>query len=201
MSKVAHVLAGRGGKTRSMGSIPGSSPLNEAVHVWRESTSRFTCTSLSSSSSVTSSSGGAPPFASIIPVKRHRGEPGHSRDTHGRTRTHGPHRRTSQPSKPTNAQPARQRDDRSRGRLNSRSAASPEPTAPRGRSYREFHPGVFEQGKGCKFRDCFARLRAKPRACAFCLVSLLRSARARARRARARVEGNLAPRAQKPRAL
>jgi len=66
MSKVAHVLAGRGGKTRSMGSIPGSSPLNEAVHVWRESTSRFTCTSLSSSSSVTSSSGGAPPFARII---------------------------------------------------------------------------------------------------------------------------------------
>jgi hypothetical protein len=64
-----------------------------------------------------------------IPVKRHRGEPGHTRDTRdtrthgtrGRTKAHGPHRRTSQPSKPTNnTHPARQRDDRSRGRLNSR---------------------------------------------------------------------------------
>ena len=33
-----------------------------------------------------------------VPVKRHRGEPGHTRDT----RAHGSHRRTSQPSKPTN---------------------------------------------------------------------------------------------------
>ena len=32
-----------------------------------------------------------------VPVKRHRGEPGHTRDT----RAHGSHRRTSQPSKPT----------------------------------------------------------------------------------------------------
>ena len=44
-----------------------------------------------------------------------------TQDTHGtrgRTKAHGPHRRTSQPSKPTNnTQPARQRDDRSRGRL------------------------------------------------------------------------------------
>ena len=38
------------------------------------------------------------------PVKRHRGEPGHTRDTHGthgthgRTRAHGSHGRTSQPS-------------------------------------------------------------------------------------------------------
>ena len=64
-----------------------------------------------------------------VPVKRHRGEPGHTRDTRdtrthgtrGRTKAHGPHRRTSQPSKPTNnTYPARQRDDRSRGRLNSR---------------------------------------------------------------------------------
>ena len=52
------------------------------------------------------------------PVKRHRGEPGHTQDTQTQThKTHGPHRRTSQPSKPTNnTQPARQRDDRSRGR-------------------------------------------------------------------------------------
>ncbi len=56
-------------------------------------------------------------------LQRHRGEPGHTghtRDTrtHEGTRTFGPHRRTSQPSKPTNnTQPARQRDDRSRGRL------------------------------------------------------------------------------------
>jgi len=44
-----------------------------------------------------------------------------TQDTHGtrgRTKAYGPHRRTSQPSKPTNnTQPARQRDDRSRGRL------------------------------------------------------------------------------------
>ena len=41
-----------------------------------------------------------------VPVKRHRGEPGHTQDTralHGRTRAHGSHRRTSQPSQPTNA--------------------------------------------------------------------------------------------------
>jgi len=41
------------------------------------------------------------------------GEPGHTRDTHGtrgRTKAHGPRRRTSQPSKPTNnTHPARQR--------------------------------------------------------------------------------------------
>ena len=63
---------------------------------------------------------------------------GGSRDTHGthgtrgRTKAHGPHRRTSQPSKPTNnTHPARQRDDRSRGRLNSRRPGadrSPRPT-------------------------------------------------------------------------
>ena len=37
-----------------------------------------------------------------VPVKRHRGEPGHIHGTHGRTRAHGSHRRTSKPSKPTN---------------------------------------------------------------------------------------------------
>ena len=39
----------------------------------------------------------------VCPVKRHRGEPGHTRNTHGtggRTRAHGTHRQTSQPSKP-----------------------------------------------------------------------------------------------------
>jgi hypothetical protein len=60
------------------------------------------------------------------PEKRHRG----SRDTHGThgdTRAHGSHRRTSQPSQPTPTHPpigtrtARPRDDRIRGRLNSRS--------------------------------------------------------------------------------
>ena len=54
-----------------------------------------------------------------VPVKRHRGEPGHTRDTHGtrgRTRAHGTHRQTSQPSKP-NDTPARTRDGRNRGRL------------------------------------------------------------------------------------
>ena len=61
-----------------------------------------------------------PVLYSTVPVKRHRG----GRDTHGtrgHTEAHGPHRRTSQPSKPTNnTQPACQRDDRSRGRLKSR---------------------------------------------------------------------------------
>jgi hypothetical protein len=45
------------------------------------------------------------PKTKQVPVKRHRGEPGHTRDTHGtrgRTKAHGPRRRTSQPSKPTN---------------------------------------------------------------------------------------------------
>jgi len=57
-------------------------------------------------------------------VKRHRGEPGH-------TRAHGSHRRTSQPSQPTNA-PERPRDDRISGRLNGgpqpRSRPLPAPT-------------------------------------------------------------------------
>ncbi len=45
--------------------------------------------------------------AKLIPVKSHRGEPGHTHGTRGRTKAHGPHRRTSQPSKPiNNAQPA-----------------------------------------------------------------------------------------------
>ena len=74
-----------------------------------------------------------------VPVKRHRGEPGQhtghtgargqtdrfkdsggSRDTraaHGRTRAHGRHRRTSQPSKPANT-PARPPVPRSRRPLN-----------------------------------------------------------------------------------
>jgi hypothetical protein len=66
----------------------------------------------------------------------------HTRDTathgtRGRTKAHGPHRRTSQPSKPTNnTHPARQRDDRSRGRLNIRRPGadrSPRPTQKRAR--------------------------------------------------------------------
>ena len=66
------------------------------------------------------------------PVKRHRGSrdthgthgqawasrvPGHTHRTDGRTRAHGSHRRTSQPSKP-NVTPARPRDGRNRGQLN-----------------------------------------------------------------------------------
>ena len=47
---------------------------------------------------------------------------GHTRDTqaHKGTRAHGSHRQTSQPSKPSNTQPARLRDGRNRGQLNSR---------------------------------------------------------------------------------
>ena len=54
------------------------------------------------------------------PVKRHRGEPGHTHGTHGRTRAQGSHRRTSQPhpNPPTHPQP--HDHDRIRGRLNSR---------------------------------------------------------------------------------
>jgi hypothetical protein len=57
------------------------------------------------------------------PVKRHRGEPGHTRDTrdtrtHKGTRTTQTNLTTIQPT--NNTHPARQRDDRSRGRLNSR---------------------------------------------------------------------------------
>ena len=37
----------------------------------------------------------------LCTVNRHRGEPGHTHGTHGRTRAHGSYRRTSQPSKPT----------------------------------------------------------------------------------------------------
>jgi len=69
--------------------------------------------------------------------KKTPGEPGHTHGTRGRTKAHGPHRRTSQPSKPTNnTQPARQRDDRSRGRLKSR---RPGVDRPRGR-LRRGHP-------------------------------------------------------------
>ena len=61
-----------------------------------------------------------------VPVKRHRGEPGHTRDTWG-TRAHaGPRGHTdhtdephNHPPKP-NDTPARPRDGRNRGRLNSR---------------------------------------------------------------------------------
>ena len=42
-SKRAHVLAGCGGKMRSIGSRPGSRPAKLARHVWRESSSRETC--------------------------------------------------------------------------------------------------------------------------------------------------------------
>jgi hypothetical protein len=65
--------------------------------------------------------------APYTPVRHRPGGAGSrdTQDTHrtrGRTRAQGSHRRTSQPSKPTNTQPARQRDDRSRsrGRQNSR---------------------------------------------------------------------------------
>jgi hypothetical protein len=78
-------------------------------------------------------------------VQRHVGEPGHTRDTHGthgRTRAHGSHRRTSQPSIQTHhtlTQPARRTRDehrihRNRGRLNSHSPGAdrtPRPTQKR----------------------------------------------------------------------
>ena len=83
---------------------------------------------------------------SLLPPPRcspRQKDTGGSRDTHGtrgtrgRTKAHRPHRRvTSQPSKPSsnNTHPARQRDDRSRGRLNSRRPGadrSPRPTQKR----------------------------------------------------------------------
>jgi hypothetical protein len=91
--------------------------------------------------------GGKPYY--VVSVKRHRGEPGHTRDARSHTGAHkgtqitsgrmygrrveeedaSP---TSQPSKPTNTQPARQRDDLETAADST--AAGPEPTAPpRGR--------------------------------------------------------------------
>ena len=73
-----------------------------------------------------------------VPVKRHRGEPGHTRDTQAHTRTHGGHSRTSQPSKP-NDTPARPRDSRNpkprptQQQQEQPQARTPEPTTPRGR--------------------------------------------------------------------
>jgi hypothetical protein len=74
-----------------------------------------------------------------VPVKRHRGEPGLTR-TRGRTKAHGPHRRTSQPSKPTNnTQPAYQHVSATTEAAADSRAAGPESTAPRGR-LRRGHP-------------------------------------------------------------
>ena len=67
-----------------------------------------------------------PPFAAscgILAKKRLRMEPGHTRDTRG-TQAHGSHRRTSQPSKLTNAPAGPHEHDRIRGRLN----RQPQPT-------------------------------------------------------------------------
>ena len=70
-----------------------------------------------------------------VPVKRHRGEPGHTRDTrtHKGTRTAQTSLTTIQTHQQL-SQPACQRDDRSRGRLNSRRPGadrSPRPTQKR----------------------------------------------------------------------
>ena len=72
-----------------------------------------------------------------VPVKRHRGEPGHTkghaRDTRERTGTRITQTNLTT-SKATNTQPARQRDDRNRGQLNSRCPGadrSPRPTQKR----------------------------------------------------------------------
>ena len=80
------------------------------------------------------------PMASFYRKKDTGEEPGPTHGTHKRTRatrTHGSHRRTSQPSKP-NDTPARPRDGRNRGRLNSRKSSrrpgadrSPRPTQKR----------------------------------------------------------------------
>jgi len=91
----------------------------------------------------------APPGV-FLPVKRHRGEPGHTRDTRrtrGRTKAH---RRISQPTKPTNnTHPARQRDDRSRGRLNSR---KPEAVGSLKRSAGGECKGAFFSGNRARLR-------------------------------------------------
>jgi hypothetical protein len=92
--------------------------------------------------------GGKPYY--VVSVKRYRGEPGHTRDARSHTGAHkgtqitsgrrvilidasrSHNRNRSQPSKPTNTQPARQRDDLEIAADST--AAGPEPTAPpRGR--------------------------------------------------------------------
>ena len=101
-----------------------------------------------------------------VPGKRHRGEPGHTHGTRGRTRAHGSHQRTSQPSKPTYTQPARQRDDRSRGRLNSAMQQRQQPQA------RPLRPGADPSPRPTQKRPPPANPtlpppapRAPPRAC------------------------------------
>ena len=68
---------------------------------------------------------------SLLPLKRHRGEPTHTHGTHGRTRAHASHRRTSQdttqePSKLTNT-PARPHDRTTARRPNPRPTQQPQP--------------------------------------------------------------------------
>ena len=82
------------------------------------------------------SSEGASPTASVtailrVPVKRHRGEPGHTRDTRdtrAHARAHGSHGRTSQPSTQIQRHTRTATDSTA-----ARTAAGPESTAPRGR--------------------------------------------------------------------
>ena len=71
---------------------------------------------------------------SIVPVKRHRGEPGHSRDTQAHTRTHGGHSEdTDEPHKhpnpTTHPHDHATAETRNRGRLNN-SKNSRRPGAP-----------------------------------------------------------------------
>ena len=92
---------------------------------------------------------------SLLPLKRHRGEPTHTHGTHGRTRAHESHRtqknltrpqlknHPNSPTHPHDRTTARPREDRIRGRFNSRSPGaerSPRPTTGR---YGPGSPGVF----------------------------------------------------------
>ena len=90
-------------------------------------------------------------------IKRHRspGEPGHTRGTHGRTRAHGRHRRTSQPSKPANT-PSRPRATTESAAGSTTAQQSPKPRAYRvaralflhGRLISEASLQVFQRGWG-----------------------------------------------------
>ena len=78
---------------------------------------------------------------SLLPLKRHRGEPTHTHGTHGRTRAHASHRREphktqlknhpNSPTPPHDRTTARPREDRIRGRLNSRSPGAERSPRPR----------------------------------------------------------------------
>jgi len=95
---------------------------------------------------------------------------GDTHGTRGRTKAHGPRRRTSQPSKPTNnTHPARQRDDRSRGRLNSHRPGADRSPRPAQYMYRR----TVYIWDACEVRLCDTCARVRP--CVPCVSRVKRN--------------------------